>query len=386
MRRLTLVSALAALLGACEKEPDIDMSYRVSVEWQENTCEDATPWPPVRGALIDIVLRGDGAHDIYIDDPDIPGTWRYESVNIGKGFVHRRSDASSRSGAVHVQTVSGKVSEDSVDLIIENTADLWDMSDPERYVYAGECVRKVRLLGEPRKLEDPAVPDGKYRVRFNAYDRVCEGEEPEPKNDLWLTLDVSPHGDGTAMLVFDRSVYFESIPLSETSTVDWNGTAYISENGWLNPVDARLYGNLDGRDMSLVFDLKLASDQGCPYRYSVEGVRRPPSKESIDNDYAMSVTMTGDCSEIVPFAEKRIEIITQADGSLIMRDADRLIPLEKNAEGGYSITRENSIQKATYSMVADSPRLDYSIVESRATFVGWCTKITTASGHARYVR
>src|SRR5207245_8003516 len=135
-------------------------------------------------------------------------------------------------------------------------------------------------------------------------------------------------------------LYFWNVPLS--IAIDWAGTVSVSDNGWLLPLDAALRGSIDAGRLSLDFTLLRHDDLGCPFVYRMEGARRLPSASAIDNDYRMHVESTGDCLDKPVTSEDRVELISQDDGTVLLRTSGRVVPLARQASNGtYVADRSN---------------------------------------------
>lgn len=384
MRRfLTFTCCLFALGCADDPTEPVDAVFRVTIEPLENTCDGNVP-PEDVTVLVDVFRRTDGTVDIGKEVFWIPGPDRYEGVPIdGNEVDFAETRTSPYSGLTRESRIRGTLTPEAIDVTVSSESDRGIGGAYET------CVRRVRLRGAPRPFGDPDVYDGAYVVKLASYGYVCPGD-PEPSAAEWtwrFVLDMNPITAERTIFSLDDQLNFSPTMPGPDGRMSWSGDMFLISEANFVELQGSAEGTCKPGDVDLDIRYReLADPSGCEYRYRMRGAKRIPSSAALDNEYRAVYDVRYGCIGASETFEAPVELITQADGQIEIKDAfGRNVMALSDGAISSSFGAEEEGLILTYSGRADPPHLSYTAEYRLLGPAGWCSISYDVAGVVRYV-
>lgn len=389
MRKFALVVSFF-IAGACadsEKSTPVDMVYSATVTTTENTCDDYEA-PDDKRVVVDVFLMTDGTVSFRNATEQIPGKRRYEGIPVIDGEVAHTFIETWEGDVDFHHDFDGVITDEKIDITL--TVESRKSGDGP-FV---RCSETAHIVGKRRPLFDPTALEGKYRVRFDYFDRTCPGEPPAEPESWNAPMDVSVYTEGKQLLIFNErdQQFLMEIDKPVDGHVDWSGEVLLYLGGLLRKLEGSVTGTLEpgNVDMELAYRSPL-DDPGCQARIRIRGGKFLPNTMTDDNEYRTRFDVADTCVTLGGAPERDTfeyptEIVSQDDGTVNLLQGTERIWLQKDGLRIHNrFEASDGSATLTYEGTLTPPTMQYDVVYTYS--IGTeieCTVTYNTKSHVRY--
>ena len=365
MKKVILVVGCFAVATACgsEKETPVDMTYKVSVTTEENTCGDYAA-PEDVTVVVDAVLQPDGRVTFRNSSGWIPGDREYTDIGVFDGKVDHTLVVPWVGNVNFTHTIKGTMTQEGIDILLSV-----EKRKPGTDEFV-RCKETVHIKGERRALWDPSQLDGKYRAKYTYYGQICQGDTPVVVGSWNVPLDINPYGRGLTTLDFDEMderIIFD-LEIEDSGAVDYQGTLLFIVSYGFAEFDLRATGTVSPGlvDISLKYSVP-GDTSGCYYRLDARGGKLLLSPGLDDNYFRASARKTDECLGGDEFLVEDFigdaVTVSQDSGEIFLLFGGVRANLKRDGQRIHNVFTSNyGNHTLTYEGLLAPPVLEFSIV------------------------